>query len=196
MPCGFWSSVKKCRMAISMRATGLPRSRVWCSSGAARILPGSRKSAQRRADPAARRVAARDALLRWAYKRAADGQPVAASGFSLSRYARFLSTRGDLFSYTEITSAVDWLARHGYLHAAGIGGDMIVTIIQDASSGYRPRRASWGEGGHGRAGRLGRRVSRRVPWSRRDGAVCARERAVVGGRGRGDADMDEPLQRA
>jgi len=90
-----------------------------------------RQIRQRRADPAARRVAARDALLRWAYERAADGeQPVAASGFTLSRYARFLSTRGDLFSYTEITSAVDWLARHGYLHAAGIGGDMIVTIME------------------------------------------------------------------
>jgi hypothetical protein len=90
-----------------------------------------RQIRQRRADPAARRVAARDALLRWAYERDADGeQPVTASAFTLSRYARFLSTRGDLFSYTEITSAVDWLARHGYLHAAGIGGDMIVTIME------------------------------------------------------------------
>ena len=88
-----------------------------------------RQIRQRRADPAARRVAARDALLRWAYERAADGeQTVAASGFTLSRYARFLSTRGDLFAYTEITNAVDWLARHGYLHAAGTGGDMTVTI--------------------------------------------------------------------
>ena len=90
-----------------------------------------RQIRQRRGDPAARRVTARDALLRWAYERAADGeQPVAASGFVLSRYARFLSTRGDLFSYAEITSAVDWLARHGYLHAATTGGDTIVAITE------------------------------------------------------------------
>ncbi len=90
-----------------------------------------RQIRQRRGDPAARRVTARDALLRWAYERAADGeQPVTASGFVLSRYARFLSTRGDLFSYAEITSAVDWLARHGYLHAATTGGDTIVAITE------------------------------------------------------------------
>ena len=88
-----------------------------------------RQIRQRRENPAARRVAARDAILRWAYERAAAGeeQP-AASCFVLSRYARFLSTRGDMFSYTEITSAVDWLARNGYLHAAPAGGDTVVAV--------------------------------------------------------------------
>lgn len=87
-----------------------------------------RQIRQRRGDPAARRVAARDAILRWAYERAAAGEQPAASCFVLSRYARFLSTRGDMFSYAEITSAVDWLARNGYLHAAPAGGDTVVAV--------------------------------------------------------------------
>lgn len=87
-----------------------------------------RQIRQRRGDPAARRVAARDAILRWAYERAAAGEQPAASCFVLSRYARFLSTCGDMFSYTEITSAVDWLARNGYLHAAPAGGDTVVAV--------------------------------------------------------------------
>lgn len=90
-----------------------------------------RQIRQRRADPAARRVAARDALLRWAYDHAAAGeQPVAASGFALSGYARFLSTRGDLFSYAEITSAVAWLGKRGYLHAASTEAGTILAITE------------------------------------------------------------------
>lgn len=87
-----------------------------------------RQIRQRRDNPAARRVAARDAILGWAYERAAAGEQPAASCFVLSRYARFLSTRSDLFSHAEITSAVDWLARNGYLHAATADGDTIVAI--------------------------------------------------------------------
>lgn len=91
-----------------------------------------RQIRKRRGDPAARRVAVRDAVLRWAYKRAATGQEsVAASCFVRSRYARFLSTRGDLFSHAEIGGAVDWLARHGYLHAVSSGGDTIVAITEE-----------------------------------------------------------------
>jgi len=102
-----------------------------------------RQIRQRRGDPAARRVAARDALLRWVYERAADGeQPVASSGFPLSRYARFLSTRGDLFSYAEITSAVDWLARHDYLHAATTGGDTTVAITEKGEHTVETRRST------------------------------------------------------
>lgn len=90
-----------------------------------------RQIRKRRGDPAARRVAARDALLRWVYERAAaDVQPIAASCFALSRYARFLSTRGDLFSYTDIRDAVGWLTRHDYLRAVGTGGDTIVEITE------------------------------------------------------------------
>lgn len=89
-----------------------------------------RQIQQRRGDPAARRVAARDALLRWAYERAAVGEQPAASCFVLSRYARFLSTRGDLVSPVEITSAVDWLDRHGYLHTTRTAGDTFVSITE------------------------------------------------------------------
>jgi hypothetical protein len=87
-----------------------------------------RQIRQQRGNPAARRVAARDAILRWAYERAAAREQPAASCFVLSRYARFLSTRGDLFSCAEITSAVDWLTRNDYLHGAPVGGDTILAV--------------------------------------------------------------------
>jgi hypothetical protein len=44
IPCGLSPSVRKCRTAISMRATGRPRSRVARSLGSLRILSGSRRS--------------------------------------------------------------------------------------------------------------------------------------------------------
>ena len=106
---------------------GMPGKAMLTENGVQEI----RQIRQRRADPAARRVAARDALLRWAYERAAAGeQPVAVTGFVLSGHARFLSTRGDLFSHAEITSAVAWLGKRGYLHPASTGADATLAITE------------------------------------------------------------------
>ena len=70
---------------------------------------------QRREDPAARRPAARDALLRWLYEQSATGMHnVMLSGFWLGSYARFLSS-ATLFTPAEVNDAARWLHQHGYI---------------------------------------------------------------------------------
>jgi hypothetical protein len=82
---------------------------------------------RRRADPAARRPAARDALLRWLYERAAAGEHVPyLHNFWESGYARFLSTRGDFFAIAEIDDASRWLRDEGYISGPEAAGGGIV----------------------------------------------------------------------
>jgi len=102
-----------------------------------------RQIRQRRDNPAARRVAARDALLRWAYERTAAGEHrIMASGFFLSDYARFLSTRADLFSYAEIDGAVAWLSKHGYLHVTSTEAGMVVVIAEKGEHAVENNRST------------------------------------------------------
>lgn len=70
---------------------------------------------QRREDPAARRPAARDALLRWLYEQSATGMHnVMLWGFWVGGYVRFLSPIR-LFTLAEIDDAARWLHQHGYI---------------------------------------------------------------------------------
>ena len=70
---------------------------------------------QRREDPAARRPAARDALLRWLYEQSATGMHnVMLPGFWGSSYVRFLSPMR-LFTPAEIDAAARWLHQYGYI---------------------------------------------------------------------------------
>ncbi|MGH3321847.1 MAG: hypothetical protein ACRDN9_17070 [Streptosporangiaceae bacterium] len=74
----------------------------------------------RRADPATRRPAARDALLRWLYERTVAGEPTPAlSSFHLWGHAAFL---GDRFTKPEIDEASRWLKERGYLRGPGSWG--------------------------------------------------------------------------
>jgi len=84
-----------------------------------------------RADPAARRPAARDALLRWLYDRAVAGErSPQLEDFWQSGYSRFLSTRGGFFTTVEINDASRWLNDEGYLTGAGTSaGAMLHPVI-------------------------------------------------------------------
>lgn len=75
---------------------------------------------RRRGDPAARRPAARDALLRWLYDCNDQGNPSPVlNGFTESRYASFY---GDPFTLQEIEAASEWLTEQGYLSGTGSWG--------------------------------------------------------------------------
>ncbi len=76
---------------------------------------------RRRADPAARRPAARDALLRWLYESASVGFAFEVKDFWDSTYTCFLST-GGFFTTAEVDDASRWLRDHGYV-TAGIGSN-------------------------------------------------------------------------
>ena len=82
-----------------------------------------------REDPAARRPAARDAVLRWLYERAAAGDTsISTISFGLSEYARFLSAQLSFFIVPEVDAAVSWLEEAGYLTAARGPNGRILTL--------------------------------------------------------------------
>jgi len=69
---------------------------------------------RRRADPAVRRPAARDALLRWLYESASIGHTSEVKDFWDSTYTCFLSGR-EFFTAAEVDDASRWLRDHGYV---------------------------------------------------------------------------------
>ncbi len=73
---------------------------------------------RRRADPAERRVACRDALLNWSYRNP-HGQHVDIREFGASPYARFF---GEHFPWAEVSAALEWLERAGLVSVRLIGG--------------------------------------------------------------------------